>query len=229
MHQEAASNVWARVCSRKEVTLIIFSSCKDGYRVVAQQDNELVANQLPDACPDRPECCDAAFPPCSQSEEHMHDSSCRVAECNIPSSDSTGTTSPPRGSNLHFNAEKPPFSFHGLMNTSLSYTTKWCARLVDLILKTRTPFASYLSRTIQMSRTSPSGEPAPTFFPVPIPAFGVFRRMTRGCSSGAKHARYVSQAVHVAVMALNYWYSGGRYGEVRATSKGTLSTPPCLV
>lgn len=28
MHQEAASNVWARVCSRKEVTLIIFLPVK---------------------------------------------------------------------------------------------------------------------------------------------------------------------------------------------------------
>ena len=95
------------------------------------------------------------------------------------------------------------------LSTSWSYL-KWCASLVPMVLRSRTPFASFLSQSIKLSKI-PSGRSglASTFFPVPIPLFEVFGRMPESSSASVRHARQISRATHVIVMALNFWHFGG--------------------
>ena len=95
------------------------------------------------------------------------------------------------------------------LSTSWSYL-KWCASLVPMVLRSRTPFASFLSQSIKLSKI-PSGRSglASTFFPVPIPLFGVFGRIPESSSASVRHARQISRATHVIVMALNFWHFGG--------------------
>lgn len=107
-----------------------------------------------------------------------------------------------------------PNGFQKLKQVSLSYP-KWCAEVIGMVLKTRTPFAAYLSKTIQLSRDSRKlGKPAPTFFPIPIPHFGVFGRKTCKGSAVSRHNLQLRRVVHLVVAALNFWYAGGRYGEM---------------
>ena len=107
------------------------------------------------------------------------------------------------------------FSFEGLRQVNLSYL-KWCAELVSMVLQTRTPFAAFLSRSIQLSRCTRSNSPAAqTLFPIPIPQLGLFDRKTSSSSSDAIQNRNLAKAVHVIVMSLNYWYAGGKFGDVR--------------
>ena len=89
---------------------------------------------------------------------------------------------------------------------------KWCACLVPLVLRSRTPLASFLSRSISLSKSrSMSATLASTFFPVPIPFFGVFGRMSSSSSASRRHSCHISRAVHVIVMTLNFWHCGGRW------------------
>ena len=89
---------------------------------------------------------------------------------------------------------------------------KWCVNLVPLVLRSRTPLASFLSKTISLSKTSETRNGlASTFFPVPIPCFRVFGRMTQSSSVSARHARHISRAIHVIVMSLNFWHFGGKW------------------
>ena len=88
---------------------------------------------------------------------------------------------------------------------------KWRSMLVPLVLRSRTAFSSFLSRTIRLTRSCLIDKTAPTFFPVPIPSRGIFGRMPSSSSTAAKHARHMSQTVHTMVMALNFWYSGGSF------------------
>ena len=89
---------------------------------------------------------------------------------------------------------------------------KWCACLVPLVLRSRTPLASFLSRSIILSKSrSMSTALASTFFPVPIPFFGIFGRMSSSSSASRRHSCHISRAVHVIVMTLNFWHGGGRW------------------
>ena len=97
------------------------------------------------------------------------------------------------------------------LGASWSYL-KWCANLVPMVLRSRTPLASFLSNTIRLSKASDSRcGLASTFFPVPIPFFGVFGRMSPSSSVVSRHARHISRAIHVIVMTLNFWHFGGRW------------------
>ena len=103
--------------------------------------------------------------------------------------------------------------FRGLRTESLDLP-KWRSRLVPLVLKTRTPFAAFLKVSIRLSHLSRRDEVTPTFFPVPLPYMGVFGRMPSKKTKAASEARYLSQNVHAMVVALNFWYGGGRFGDV---------------
>ena len=104
--------------------------------------------------------------------------------------------------------------FGRLLHTDMSYP-KWCASAVRHVLKTKTPFAANLAKTIQLSRSSRSHEgPVSTFFPVPIPCFGVFSRMTCESSASQMHNRRIAQVTHLVVVGFNYWYAGGKFGEM---------------
>ena len=64
-----------------------------------------------------------------------------------------------------------PLSLEAISQKTLSYP-KWCAELVSNVLRTRTPFASFLAKTIRLTRTSRIAKSStPTFFPVPLPLF----------------------------------------------------------
>ena len=108
--------------------------------------------------------------------------------------------------------ENRPFVAEPCSNLGAWSYLKWCVNLVPLVLRSRTPLASFLSKTISLSKASEcrSGL-ASTFFPVPIPCFRVFGRMTQGSSVSARHARHISRAIHVIVMTLNFWHFGGKW------------------
>ena len=104
----------------------------------------------------------------------------------------------------------------------LSYA-KWMSSLVPSVLRTRTPFSAFLSRTIQLSYGAATGPVAPTFFPVPIPP-GYGHVMPAGVSSTRRRSVHVSRAVHTMVMALNFWHSGGLFPD-----DASLQPPSCFV
>ena len=98
------------------------------------------------------------------------------------------------------------------MNTMQMSYPKWCAMLVPLVLRSRSPFSAFLSRSIQLLRgaaLSPSLTPA--FFPVPLFQREQFHGMPRGLSSAKRRRFHLHRAVHVVCMALNYWNAGGRW------------------
>lgn len=69
---------------------------------------------------------------------------------------------------------------------TMSYP-RWCAMVVPLILKNRTPFSAFVSRTIHLTRSfSSQGTSAPTLFPVPVLNAGQFYRMPSGFSSSKR-------------------------------------------
>ena len=129
---------------------------------------------------------------------------------------------PDEGGDLKVSEEAPVESFtpsntgarcRELKETALTYP-KWCAELTSQVLKSRTPCAAYLKLSIQQSRSSRLRTVAPTFFPIPLPKFGVFGRMPKSSSVDSQHNRHLSRALHVIVSALNFWYLGGRYGDI---------------
>ena len=90
------------------------------------------------------------------------------------------------------------------MNTMQMSYPKWCAMLVPLVLRSRSPFSAFLSRSIQLLRgaaLSPSSTPA--FFPVPLFQREQFHRMPRGLSSAKRRRFHLHRAVHGVCMALN--------------------------
>ena len=89
---------------------------------------------------------------------------------------------------------------------------KWCALLVANVLKSRTPFASYLSKSISLSQGGRSTL-APSFFPVPVPYLDAFHRMPAGLSMSKRRQIHLKRAVHVMCMGLNFWHSGGKFEE----------------
>lgn len=92
----------------------------------------------------------------------------------------------------------------------LSYA-RWCSTLVPEVLRTRTPFGAFLSRTIQLSKCL-SSDLAPAFFPLPIPP-GYWHEMPAAASAHKRRAIHRSRALHVIVMGLNFWHSGGHFIE----------------
>ena len=90
---------------------------------------------------------------------------------------------------------------------------KWCAMLVSLVLKTRTPFAAFVARSIRLSRESRCEASTPTFFPIPFPVTH-WGRMPEKCSAKKRHSIHLSRALFVIVAALNHWHSGGKVSDV---------------
>ena len=103
--------------------------------------------------------------------------------------------------------------FETISKTTMSYP-KWCAELVSHVLRSRTSFGAFVSKSIQLSRHARTGKAAPSFFPVPIPTMGLFDRKSQGSSVDCQHTRHLSKAVHVMVMGLNFWYAGGKHGDM---------------
>eukprot|EP00435_Cladocopium_sp_Y103_P072261 s203_g39.t1 len=123
---------------------------------------------------------------------------------------------------MHDNSEKgTEIPGERAMEASLSYP-KWCSRLVSSVLRSRCPFAAFLSFAIKASRKKPERlSPAPTFFPIPIPFWNVFDGMP--ADPGAKSTprpSLLDKVVFVIVMALDYWHSGGGFMSVEEMQRG---------
>lgn len=125
------------------------------------------------------------------------------------------------GSNRNASTTSPAYAVGGTLPSStaarskpateMSYP-KWCALLVGNVLRTRTPFARFLSDSLSMSRSMTSRSAStPIFFPVPVLDFENLGRMPEACSSGVRRKRHLDRAVHTICMALNFWHSGGRW------------------
>ena len=111
---------------------------------------------------------------------------------------------------------------------TLSYP-KWCSEILGNVLKTRTPFAAFLCKTLRLSRLGrSSARPTPAFFPIPIPTMGVGARMTRSSSSVARHNRRLNRAVHTVVAALNFWHSGGSFDDMELLRRVPSDQHLCL-
>ena len=87
----------------------------------------------------------------------------------------------------------------------LSYS-KWCAGLIQSVLRTRTPFSSFVAKSISLPRVPCT---APSFFPIPLPLGEWFRRMKPELSQKKRHRIHLNRALSIMVLALNFWYSGG--------------------
>ena len=102
---------------------------------------------------------------------------------------------------------------------------RWYGSLVSEVLKSRTPFAAFLNSTISASKSGHVGPLAPTFFPIPMPRQGAFDRMPAHPSSSKRRRQNLSRAVHVVVMALNFWYHGGRHVSEELLQREPNSSP----
>ena len=88
------------------------------------------------------------------------------------------------------------------------YSSARVPGLTKMVLRSRTPFAAFLCTTFHLHRSDvPATSP---LFPVPMPAEGIFDRMPSGLSLRARRRIHLRRAVHVMVMALNYWHGGLR-------------------
>ena len=85
--------------------------------------------------------------------------------------------------------------------------TKWCACLTSAVLRTRTPFAAHLAQTFHLHRTDLST--ALAFFPVPLPTGEHWARMPPDLSQKRRRQVHLNRAVHISVLALNYYHNGG--------------------
>lgn len=86
---------------------------------------------------------------------------------------------------------------------------KWCSFLAVSVLRTRTPFAHFLNSTLHLQRdTQVSASPA---FPLPIPFEGIFAKMPPGLSSTKRRQVHFRRALHVVIMALNFWWAGSSF------------------
>ena len=143
----------------------------------------------------------------------MHAEPGRVSDVGSPPKSKVGC----RGHNLCSDSleDRPnvvPNPHASQIDIEVSYP-KWCAMLVSLVLKTRTPFAAFVARSIRLSRESRCEASTPTFFQIPFPVVR-WGRMPEKCSAKKRHSIHLSRALFVIVAALNYWHSGGKVSDV---------------
>ena len=83
---------------------------------------------------------------------------------------------------------------------------RWCSLLVVSVLRTRPKFSVLLSATLHLQRSlHVSSSPA---FPLPVPFPDIFARMPPGFSAAKREKIHFPRALHVLVMASNFWWSG---------------------
>ena len=105
---------------------------------------------------------------------------------------------------------------------------KWCALLVSNILKTRTSFASYLTKSISLSQVGSRTNLAPTFFPIPVPMWSCFDRMPATLSQSKRRMVHLQRAVHTMCMALNFWHAGSTFGDMELLRREPNDQHRCL-
>ena len=102
-------------------------------------------------------------------------------------------------------SSQEPQSLPGIGVDRLSFG-RWCSLLTVSVLRTRSPFASFLLATLHLQRSDQAS--SSSAFPLPIPFAGVFAKMPPGLSACRRKRIHFRRAVHVVVMALNFWWSG---------------------
>ena len=83
---------------------------------------------------------------------------------------------------------------------------KWCSFLAISVLRTRCPFSKFLHSTLHLPRDDMVS--ASPVFPLPCPFPGAFARMPSGLSPSRRSRIHFRRAMHVIVMALNFWWAG---------------------
>ena len=102
-------------------------------------------------------------------------------------------------------SSQEPQSLPGIGVDRLSFG-RWCSLLTVSVLRTRSPFASFLLATLHLQWSDQAS--SSSAFPLPIPFAGVFAKMPPGLSACRRKRIHFRRAVHVVVMALNFWWSG---------------------
>ena len=97
---------------------------------------------------------------------------------------------------------------HDPFMQSISLST-WCANLVTLVFRSRTPFAAFARVSIRLPQ-DPEVSKSPAF-PIPLPCCGVFDRMPSGLSSVRRSKLHFRRALVLIILALNFWWSGGKF------------------
>ena len=82
----------------------------------------------------------------------------------------------------------------------------WCRSLPGLCLRTRTPFAAFLRKTLHASSGIPSAA-GKALFPLPFPKLGVFEWLSPRTSSRKRKRIEFDRAFHVLVCALNFLHA----------------------
>ena len=98
-----------------------------------------------------------------------------------------------------------PLSQDEARGRRLSYP-KWCANLLFLVLRSRTPFASFVARSIHEPRASSAKQ---ALFPIPLPPGEWLKRMPPRLSQKKRQLHHVFRAISIIVLALNYWHEDG--------------------
>eukprot|EP00435_Cladocopium_sp_Y103_P013731 s39_g3.t1 len=99
-----------------------------------------------------------------------------------------------------------PFGIQsGLAVDSLDFA-RWCSFLAISVLRTRSAFSVFLRASLHVPRSS-CASTSPVF-PLPIPFCGIFARMPPGLSAAKRKKVGFRRALHVVVMALNFWWAG---------------------
>lgn len=99
---------------------------------------------------------------------------------------------------------------------------KWCAMLTSLVLRSRTSFAAFLSRSFRPPQAA--SQSVPTVFPLPVPNSRCpFDRMPPGSSASKRRRLHLCRALHVMCMALNFWHSGGSFSDLELIGRPSTS------
>lgn len=91
--------------------------------------------------------------------------------------------------------------------------SRWCRSLPFLALRTRTPFAAFLRKTLHTTRLLRPA-PASALFPLPLPKHGVFDGLPPRVSSRRRRKVEFDRAFHVLVCALNFLHADFNFPSV---------------
>lgn len=110
---------------------------------------------------------------------------------------------------------------------SISFAS-WTSTLCRDVLRTKTPFAAFLRSSLSVRRSTEVGSDK-ALFPLPVPKEGIFVDCSKG-GSRCRRRRAFDRALHVIVMALNFWHADFRFVPVSELSKiPSSSQSRCLV
>ena len=90
----------------------------------------------------------------------------------------------------------------------LSYP-KWCAMLTANVLRSRCAFSKFCASSIKFPRSNAPS--APTLFPIALPLDCPFDRIDSKWSFRKRARVHQQRALHIMVLALNYWHYDGSF------------------